>query len=273
MTEGWSVRWKLTCLCLASAVLTACASGPRPGARRELRLDTETASQLKHAAAAAETASGVAVSTTRAVVSNLVRNAPWMIRLMDGEDQVSHLEELLVECARYAERKVNGEHFGDRSPTRQECGEEVEVDGCAEPITRAMLLGQQKHALALECARDVLKELWPTRFSIEQRYRYYPNAQFLEFVSAREEADLLAQGCTLELWRTIKPDILLHADNNWRRAALILEYKFPCPETNAPQWRVYGDDSAYAGYSQDKIYKEALGGDAFLISSARGVTR
>ncbi|HEX8697908.1 MAG TPA: hypothetical protein VF815_03640, partial [Myxococcaceae bacterium] len=146
MTLSRSERWKFTGLCLASVLFSACVSSSRSGPRRELRLDTETASQLKHAAAASEAASGLALSTTRAVASNLVRNAPWLIRLMEGEEQVSQLEELLVECARYAERKVNAEHFGDRSPTRQECGEEVMVDGCVEPITRAMHLGQQKHA-------------------------------------------------------------------------------------------------------------------------------
>ncbi len=111
MTECRTVRWKFTGLCLASALLTACVSSPRPGARRELRLDTERASQLKHAAAATETTSGLALSTTRVVASNLIRNAPWLIRLMDGEEQVNQLEEMLVECARYAERKVNAEHF------------------------------------------------------------------------------------------------------------------------------------------------------------------
>jgi hypothetical protein len=38
--------------------------------------------------------------------------------------------------------------------------------------------GQQKHALALECARVVLEQLWPRPFSLEQRYRYYQHARF-----------------------------------------------------------------------------------------------
>jgi hypothetical protein len=203
----------------------------------------------------------------------MARIAPSLIRLLGGQEQVSQLEELLVECARHAERQVNSEHFGDRSPTRQECGEEVEMDGCVEPITRAMLLGQQKHALALECARDVLKELWPAPVSIEQRYRYYPNAKFIERVSAKEEARLIAQGCTRELWRTIKPDIVLHADHHPLRAALTLEFKFPCPDTNAPQWKVYGENSAYTGSDQGQVYRDALGGEALIISPRLGVTR
>ena len=273
MPARWTVRWTLTCLCLASALLTACTSSPKRSTRRELRLDTETASQLKHAATASGSTSGLAVSATRAVVSNLARIAPPLLPLLGGEEQVSQLEELLVECARQAERQVNSEHFGDRAPTRQECGEEIEVDGCVEPVTRAMLLGQQKHALALECASDVLKELWPGPFSIEQRYRYYPSSKFLETVNEDQEKRLMAQGCTRDLWRTIKPDIVLHADHNWRRAVLIVEFKFPCPDTNLPRWKFYGDDSAYAGLSQRRIYEEALGAEALLISPRRGVTQ
>lgn len=119
----------------------------------------------------------------------------------------------------------------------------------------------------------MLEELWPRPFSIEQRYRYYANARFLERVSREEEARLVAQGCTRELWRTIKPDIVLHADGDWRRSALTLDFKFPCPGTNEPQWKEYGESSAYVGSNQGKIYKEALGGEALIISPRRGLIR
>jgi hypothetical protein len=186
---------------------------------------------------------------------------------------VGELEEQLVECARLAERQVNSQFFGNRPPTRQECGEEVFVDGCNAPITRAMHLGQLKHAAALQCAQQVLTQLWPAPFSIEQRYRYYPHARFLETVSRQEEARLIAQGCTQELWRTIKPDIVLHADRDLLRAVLVLDFKFPCPETNAPSWKKYRDKSAYAGSNQDRVYKDALGGETILISPRIGVSR
>ena len=147
------------------------------------------------------------------------------------------------------------------------------VEGCPKPITRAMQLGQLKHVLALECAREVLEQLWPRPFRLEQRYRYYRNTQFLEMVSREEEARLIAQGCTSELWRTIKPDMVLYADDNWRRAALTLDFKFPCPDTNEPQWRRYGQDSAYFGSTQADIYQEALRSKAVLISPQGGVQR
>ncbi|WP_143177286.1 hypothetical protein [Cystobacter ferrugineus] len=94
---------------------------------------------------------------------------------------------ILGACATGPERFVNAALFGNREPTREECGEEVDVDGCGEPITRAMLLGRQKHTLALACTREVLKQRWPAPFSIEQRYRYYRNAQFLETISQEQE--------------------------------------------------------------------------------------
>nr|WP_240672527.1 hypothetical protein [Corallococcus coralloides] len=185
---------------------------------------------------------------------------------------MGELEERLVECARLAERRVNARLFGNRPPTREECGEEVEQDGCSKPITRAMQLGIQKHVLALQCAREVLEQLWPASFSIEQRYRFYQHAPFLETVSPEEEARLIAQGCTRELWRTLKPDLVLHVDHNLLKAVLTLDFKFPCPDSNEPRWTPYGENSAYAGKKQGDLYKEALGGEAMIISPRRGVT-
>jgi len=266
------MRWKRACLFAASTLLAACASSPQHASRGQLRLDTETASHVRHAATAAgEGAGTLAPAAAPAVASVLVQSAPVLLLLLGSDNAVGEFEERLVECARQAERRVNAAFFGGRSPTRAECGEEVIVDGCAKPLTRAMLLGQQKHVLALECAREVLEQLWPKPFSLEQRYRYYPNAQFLEMVGREEEARLIAQGCTRELWRTIKPDIVLHADGNWRRAAFILDFKFPCPETNEPQWRRYGEDSAYVGFTQKKVYQDALGAKAVIISPKRGI--
>jgi hypothetical protein len=207
-----------------------------------------------------EGAGTAAPSAGRVVVSSLLRFAPSLLPLLKNDHAVvEDFEERLVECARKAEREVNARYFGDRSPTRDECGEEVEVDGCSELITRAMQLGREKHELALQCAREVLEQMWPAPFSIEQRYRYYSHAEFLELISPEEEKRLLEQGCIRELWRTIKPDIVLHADRNFLRAVLILDFKFPCPNTNAPRWTWYGSASAYAGSTQDQIYRKALG--------------
>jgi hypothetical protein len=239
-----------------------------------LRLDTETVGRLRHAAAVGRAAGAVAPAATRTVAASiLAESVPILLTLLKSDNAVGELEERLVECAIQAERQVNAAFFGDRAPTRQECGEEVEVDGCGARITRAMLLGQRKHEVALRCARKVLEELWRRPYSIEQRYRYYPNAKVLETVSREEEARLIKEGCTHELWRTIKPDLVLHEDHIPLRSVLTLDLKFPCPDTNKPRWKEYDRNSAYAGYSQGQLYKEALGGESFLISPGRGVTR
>jgi len=147
------------------------------------------------------------------------------------------------------------------------------VDGCPEPITRAMLLGRQKHVIALACAHEVLKELWPRPFSIEQRYRYYSHARMIQSIDRAKEQQFIKDGCTEELRGSIKPDIVLHADYNLLQAALILDFKFPCPPSNLPRWTEYHKKtSPYGDSNQGKVYKEALGGDALLISP-QGIRR
>ncbi|HLL02386.1 MAG TPA: hypothetical protein VK539_17525 [Myxococcaceae bacterium] len=93
------------------------------------------------------------------------------------------------------------------------------------------------------------------------------------FLASADEKRLMAQDCTKDLWRTIKPDIVLHADRNLLRAAVTLDFKFPCPDTNEPRWKEYGEDSAYADSNQGEVYRKALGGEALIISPRRGVTR
>ncbi|MGE6760082.1 hypothetical protein ACQKGO_18860 [Corallococcus interemptor] len=229
-------------------------------------MDSETAGKARHAAYVAEQAS------TRAAASTLVRAAPVLMGLMQQEHDADELEKELAACAVQAEQVGNARYFEDRPPTRQECTEVVEKDRCGNPVTRAMFLGRQKHVLALQCAEQVLKKLWPAPFSIEQRYRYYPNARMVESISKEKEARLLADGCTDELRGTIKPDIVLHENRTQLlKSVLTLDFKFPCPGSNEPQWTRYGMNSPYATQTQRDIYEQALGGRAFLISPLRGM--
>ncbi|MFL5352293.1 hypothetical protein [Archangium sp.] len=200
------------------------------------------------------------------LASTLARIAPALLLVLRSEDKVDELEERLQECAQRAERQVNAPLFGDRDPSRQECGEELIVDGCSEPITRAMLLGRQKHDLALACAREVLTEHWPAPFSIEQRYRFHEASGILETIPREKEQQLIKDRCTGELWGTIKPDIVLHADYNLLQAVLVLDFKFPCPPSNPPTWTQYGAKSAFPGKNQGQIYKKALGGETLLLT-------
>jgi hypothetical protein len=121
MSARRSVAWKHARMLLASALLAACASGPQRTGHRDLRLDTETVSRMRHAAALGEGASSVAPTATR-VVASLARYAPELITLLEADNAVEEFEERLVECARQAELQVNFTHFGNRAPTREECG-------------------------------------------------------------------------------------------------------------------------------------------------------
>ncbi len=262
-----STSWRLARLLLTSVLLGACATSPGyPGTspRGDLRLDSETAARLRHAnllhGAAGTSSAPLAVGAT------LVLATPLVLAVLHHGHKVSELQERLVECARLAEHQVNSSHFGNRPPTREECGEELDVDGCAEPITRAMLLGRQKHAHALACAREVLTQLWPAPFSIEQRYRFYPYSRLLETISREKEQQLIKEGCTKDLWGSIKPDIVLHADYNLLQAALIIDLKFPCPPSNLPKWTNYGPKSAYPSLNQGQVYKQSLGGEVLLLT-------
>ncbi len=262
-----STSWRLARLLLASVLLSACVTSrghPGAGPRGDLRLDSESVARARYAGLLR----GTATSTiTLAVGSTLVLATPVVLALYHhNQDKVAELQERLAECARLAEHQVNSEHFGNRAPTQEECGEELEVDGCAEPITRAMLLGRQKHTLALACARDVLSRLWPAPFSIEQRYRYYQASKIVATISPEKEQQLIQAGCTKELWGSIKPDIVLHAGYNLLQAALIIDLKFPCPASNDPTWRWYGRTSPYNGFTQGQVYQQALGGEVFLLT-------
>ncbi|WP_244219690.1 hypothetical protein [Corallococcus interemptor] len=229
-------------------------------------MDSETAGKARYAAYVAEQAS------TRAAASTLVRAAPVLMGMMQQEHDADELEKGLAACAAQAEQVGNARYFHDRPPTRQECAEVVEKDRCGNPVTRAMFLGRQKHVLALQCAEQVLKKLWPAPFSIEQRYRYYPNARMVESISKEKEARLITDGCTEELRGTIKPDIVLHESRTQLlKAVLTLDFKFPCPDSNLPKWALYGPGSPYVGKNQGEVYEAALGGPALLISPGNGV--
>ncbi|MCY1040147.1 hypothetical protein OV208_02350 [Corallococcus sp. bb12-1] len=260
---------KFAPLWVASALLAACASGPQRSSPGDYRLDTHTTAHVHHAAILAQQLA--ASAATRVAASTLLRYVPAVMALMQSHNAVGELEERLAACAAHAEEQGNALFFKKRPPTREECRERVDWDECGRPITRAMRLGQQKHVLALECAREVLDELWPAPYSIEQRYRFYLNAGFVETISPEKEASIIARGCTEELRGTIKPDLVLHADRNLLKAALTLDFKFPCPDTNTPQWAEYGESSPYASLKQGNVYEKALGGKALLVSPGTGV--
>ncbi|MFP2923616.1 hypothetical protein ACLESO_00060 [Pyxidicoccus sp. 3LG] len=266
-------------LLLTIALLTACATvPPQSGSstQRDLRFDTYSAYCTRNPGACAEAAAQqAAASRASSIAATATRNAPIVatVLLRDTEPQ-DELERRLVECAVRADQEVNRRWFGDRRPNDDECLEEVEVevDGCLESMTRAAALGREKHTVALACAREALDKVWAGSYSIEPRYRFFRQSRLLESVSSKEETRLMKQGCTQGLWRTIKPDVVLHVSDNQQPACRVFDFKFPCLEGRQPQWTRYGEKSAFAGSNQGAIYTEALGCKAVMISPA-GVFR
>ena len=256
-------------LLLACALLGSCAAPPRRSgfSGGTLRLDTEQVGRMRYAATL-RGAGGVATSSAvRAAVSQLALLVPALLALFQNdEDELGRLEAALLECARRAEREINAERFGNSSPSSADCKTMVGMDRCGRPIYQSMELGNLKHAHALACMQDILRELWPAPVSIEQRYRFYSHAKVIETISRAEEQRLLDEDCADELRGTIKPDIVLHSDYNLLQAALIIDLKFPCPPSNDPTWRWYGKTSVYNGLTQGQVYQQALDGKAVLLT-------
>jgi hypothetical protein len=219
-------------LLLACALLGSCAAPPRRSgfAGGSLRFDTEKVGRMRYAATL-RGAGGVATSSAvRAAVSQLALLVPALLALFQNdEDELGRLEAGLLECVQRAEREINAERFGNSSPSSADCKTVVGMDRCGRPIYQSMELGNLKHAHALACMHDILRELWPAPVSIEQRYRFYRHAKVIETISRAEEQRLLDEDCVGELRGTLKPDVVLHADRHLLRAILILDLKFRAP--------------------------------------------
>ncbi|XXF77273.1 hypothetical protein P2318_30105 [Myxococcaceae bacterium GXIMD 01537] len=252
---------------LPIGLLLACGASSGVGhGRRDLRLDTYSTSCTRFPASCVKTAPPPPPPPPAASVSAGAATAAGALVFSDSA-ALDELELRLVECAAKADAEVNRRWFGNRGPSDKECGEEVsiDVDGCLEWVPRAVALGREKHEVAFACARKVLEE-GNHSFSLEQRYRYYRESRFLEQVSNEEEARLMTRGCTQGLWRTIKPDLVVHAKGEKHGPCRIFDFKFPCLSGRKPAWTKYGSKSAFAGADQGTIYSEALGCVAVLVS-------
>lgn len=182
----------------------------------------------------------------------------------------SDIEQVLVECVEWANTEINRQRFGGKSPSREQCREELPgTDPCGKKVTRAMQLGTEKHALARQCTETKLGTLIPGRFSLEQRYRYdSQKTGQKQLVSREEERALRQQGCGDELEGTIVPDVVIHSGNPLEVLA-IYDFKFPCPITNRPRW----NPSPRAGSTQGDVYLEFLGVEPNLVTPIRGIIR
>lgn len=184
----------------------------------------------------------------------------------------ARIDAALAECADAARSEVMLRRFG-RSPTSEECKEVVGTDSKGQPITRAMQLGLEQHALALQCAEKRLQELKPGGFSIQPRYRVDPETGKAEYLPREVVETVLRQGRGAELRGTIEPDIVIH-EGQPHRAQGVYDYKFPCaPSSKRSDWRTYPEGTPHAGKSQGEVYQKALGGEPARVQPHLGVYR
>ncbi|MCY1030716.1 hypothetical protein OV207_04555 [Corallococcus sp. BB11-1] len=195
---------------------------------------------------------------------------PWTIRavgtaggstvaaakLLD-EALLKQVTEAMTECADKARAEVILEHFGTRSPTREECME-VGTDKKRKTFTRAMLLGEQMHRIALLCAAEKLNELQPGRFNLDPTYKYDPDSKKTTWLSPDKVDIIRRDGNFFELKGSLVPDVVLH-EGHPERVQAVYDFKFPCIDLSQhPRWREYAPGHPYAGRNQNEIYIEAF---------------
>ena len=186
---------------------------------------------------------------------------------------VARVDKALAECAALASQEVLARRTNGRSPTPEECREQVGRDAKGEPMTRAQQLGIEMHEVALECARRKLGELRQFGFSIEPRYRYNLQTGRATPISPEMEQELRQRGLESELLGTIVPDVVLHAGNP-AKVQDVYDFKFPCVDPEGrPKWRKYPDGHPYEDLGQDEVYQKALGPQPARVTPRRGVIR
>ncbi|OJH36110.1 hypothetical protein BON30_36260 [Cystobacter ferrugineus] len=184
----------------------------------------------------------------------------------------TRIEQVLRECAEWADTEIDRQHFGGR-PSRAQCREEVTgLDPCGRKTNRAMQLGTEKHQLALQCTQEKLGALIPGRFSLEQRYRYDKQTGQKQWLSPEEVRALRQRGCGDELKGTLVPDVVIHPGSPLAVVA-IYDFKFPCPISNRPQWSEYPEESVHRGRNQGELYRDALGVEPNLVAPTWGIIR
>ena len=198
--------------------------------------------------------------------------AAAMLRVWEAAE-VAHVERVLVECAKQANSDVNDRLLGPGQRTRRELCEEWVKDAKGREVTRAMQLGEAKHAAALECVQRVLGATDAGRFSVEPRYLKDATTGRTRWLDPEEVAQWLRDGQFHLLTGSIVPDVVLHALGNPLKVQRVYDFKFPCPVTNPAHWDAYPEKSPFARERQDVVYKRILqmDQDPRLVSPNLGV--
>jgi hypothetical protein len=258
--QDWHPHLRQVVLTLSALLIAACGSAA-------YTVDSATSACRQNPAYCAHVAGEETIvptlrgATQETVVSTVkggveVASVAATLKVLNTQTK-SSIEEALVKCVEWANDEVNNKRFGGNRPTAAQCQEVLGNDPCGNTVTRAMLLGKQKHRLALQCAELELSKLVPERFSLEQRYRDNPQTGQKQLVSGKEAQALLEQGCGKELKGTIVPDVVIHSGNPLEVLA-VYDLKFPCPSSNEPSWNEYEEGPPHHGSNQRRIYLKIL---------------
>ncbi|NTX12422.1 hypothetical protein HUA74_02135 [Myxococcus sp. CA051A] len=129
--------------------------------------------------------------------------------------ELARVEQLLVQCAKEADREVNEREYGlGKRPDDAECERVVRYDGKGNKVRRRMDLGILKHEVAFACVRRELVRLFPDNISVEPRYRLDPET---------------GRYVLTQVWaKSLKPDIVVHFSKDPNRVQCVYDFKFPC---------------------------------------------
>lgn len=151
---------------------------------------------------------------------------PWLTRALQtarllvtlkeflDEAELRLVESILVECAKEADFQVNEREYGPgKFPDDAECKRVVgHKDG--EAVTRAIELGDMKHAVAFACVERRLLSRFPDNISVEPRYGRNPSTEGYSLT---------------DIWTgSRRPDIVLHFARNPTKVQCVYDFKFPC---------------------------------------------
>lgn len=183
-------------------------------------------------------------------------SAAAAVKLLDAALK-KQVQKALEECANRARTAVILANFGTRSPTPQECNEQVR-DAQGRTVTRAMKLGDEMHRVAFQCAEEKLNQLRPDGFSLEPTYLYDMDSGKVKWLSPTDVARIRQRGSLGELKGSLVPDVVLH-DGAAERVQAVYDFKFPCVDIDKrPPWRTYPPGHPYDGFTQYKVYRQAF---------------
>ncbi|WP_375760728.1 hypothetical protein [Corallococcus exercitus] len=255
LARSVAMRIRHTAALLGWLLLCGCQSAGGGQTRREYQqtLDSGTNACRHNPAYCADMAVPAGVRATAQAGASVA----GALRAMDATAE-TRLRELLTSCATEADLDVNLRMFDGKTPTAKQCQEQVGTDAAGQPITRAMQLGQEKHAVALRCVQARLSVERPGGFSLEQRYGYDMKKGTLRLITRAQVEAWLRSGQAGQLLGTLVPDVVIHLGDPLMAEA-VFDFKFPCPVSNPASWRRYPRSHPYWGKTQGQMYEQALG--------------